>query len=78
MVENPSQVRQNDGQRDIKMESEGSSARDNHPKQNMMRGDFLEFGLTNGAGQMNCFMNAALQLFWSLSLGCSLQKEALV
>lgn len=28
----------------------------------------LEFGLANGSGQMNCFLNAALQLIWGLSL----------
>jgi len=29
---------------------------------------YLEFGLANPDGQMNCFLNSALQLFWSLVL----------
>lgn len=36
----------------------------------------LEFGLANESGQMNCFLNAALQLIWGLSL--SKQKAGFI
>jgi len=30
--------------------------------------EFLEFGVQNRSGHMNCFLNSALQLIWSLWL----------
>ena len=38
--------------------------------------DELEFGVENKSGHMNCFLNAALQLFWSLTL--DQEREGLI